>query len=135
MVKISEKNLAATVIRTEIERLAEAEKQKAEEQSQGGDELDSTPSMDHVSTSDFKRVVFGSRLPSLSIETLEGLRRDDLTFQKFRGKLGSTLTRLLDCPRVTLQASYAVRPTTAITNLINDICFQITPFQFIIMHP
>src|SRR6266545_5096994 len=115
MMKIREKDLAATVIRTEIERLAEAEKQKAEEQSlrhevgAGGDKSDSILSTNQVSANDFNRVIFSSRLPSLSIETLEGLRHDDPAFQNFRGKLGSALTRLLDCPRVTLPASHEVR--------------------------
>jgi hypothetical protein len=112
MMKISEKDLAATVIRTEIERLKEAEERDSEadleERAIRDVDSDDGPV---PQDSGFKRVVFGSRLLSLSIEALEVDRLDDPAFQNFRSKLGSALTRLLgraNNNRVTLPPSHTV---------------------------
>jgi hypothetical protein len=147
MMKISETDLAATVIRTEIERWKEAEEQEAEARALRDNETDpqgrsaqcDPDSVPLTTGSDFERVDFGSRLPSLSIEELEILRRDDQIFQNFRSKLGSVLTRLLgraNNNRVTLPSSHTVMSTGPLINLIYIITnhSQITPFQFIKVH-
>jgi len=111
--KISEKDLAATVIRTEIERLAEAERRRQEKHALTVNELEEEglerdrelPGVQDT----FRRVVYGSRMPESSIEALERLQQNDMAFRNFRSKLGSAVTPLLNLPtRVTLPASHLV---------------------------
>jgi len=89
--------LAATIIRTEIDRL---EEKQAEQSSIISDPEEEGPG--------FKRVVYGSRRPSLSVAQLGELMQGDNAFRNFRTKLGSALARLVELPRVVLQASYPV---------------------------
>jgi len=57
----------------------------------------------------FQHVIYGSRIPELSIEALKRLQQDDMAFQKFWSKLGSAVTHLLNLPtRVILPASHLV---------------------------
>jgi len=110
MMKISEKDLAATVIRTEIERLAEMERNRQEHHALiTVDQIERDPETPEIQDT-FQRVVYGSRIPELSIEALERLQQDDIAFRNFRSKLGSAVTRLLNVPtRVILPASHLVR--------------------------
>jgi hypothetical protein len=108
-------DVAATVIRTDIDKLAALEEQRTERLAQIEEErsgFDQTPTID--APSDFKRVVYGSRCPSLSIEELGKLR--DVAFQNFRTKLCSVLARLNEVPRVALKGSHLVRIMCCLSN-------------------
>jgi hypothetical protein len=108
ILKVSEKDIAATVIRTDIERFAELEERKAEQQALIEEERSGFNQTQAVNIpSEFKRVVYGSRRPPLPVEELGKLR--DVAFQNFRTKLGSVLARRTEMPRVTLQGSHLVR--------------------------
>jgi hypothetical protein len=102
--------LAATVIRTEIERLAELEERYAEQNTITSEEKGpGSASAVCTVSDDFKRVVYGSEQPTLSVGDLEKLMQEDPAFRNFRTKLSSALARLVDLPRVVLQTSHPVK--------------------------
>ena len=128
MLKVSEKGLASTVIRSTI-KTAEVWKRKKAEQ-EANQRLDNAdvepghhqdnriqdPNTNKIGT--FKRIALGSRLPPLTIESLELHAVDpelDPAFQNLTGKLSQALMRILQIPiqdrnqRITLAPTHEVR--------------------------
>ena len=123
MLKVSEKKLASTVIRSTIETAEVWRRKKAEQEAnrrldnadvEPGHHQD--PNTNEIGT--FQRIAFGSRLPPLTIESLElhvlGPELDP-AFQNLTGKLSQALMHILQIPiqdrnqRITLAPTHEVR--------------------------
>jgi len=128
VLKVSEKGLASTVIRSTIETAEAWKRKKAEQEAnrrldnadvEPGHHQDNRiqdPNTNEIGT--FQRIAFGSRLPPLTIESLElhALGPElDPAFQNLTGKLSQALMRILQIPiqdrnqRITLAPTHEVR--------------------------
>ena len=131
MLKVSEKVLASTVIRSTIETAEVWKRKKAEQEANRQFDIDDAdvepghhqdnrvqdPNTDEIGT--FKRIVFSSRLPPLTIKSLELHAMEpelDPAFQNLTGKFSQALMRILQIPiqdngnqRITLAPTHEVR--------------------------
>jgi len=125
VLKVSERDIASTMIRTEIDQWESlqarisAEKEDSDQDSQlqstgtgiVADAID-TPQSETDPDSPFQRIIYGSRRSDYSLAALEDLYRDNTGFYNFRTKLNNAITRILNLPlnsRVVLPPTHEVR--------------------------
>jgi len=100
--------VVATVIRADIDRVDEQERTRSS--AADSDELDAEGAEANCPINDFRRIIFGSISPVLTVAEVESMctRDSEDAFLSFRTKLGRALTKEFEQP-TRIQANHAVR--------------------------
>lgn len=90
---MNETDLASTVIRNQIDAYDQAA-ERVEQQTQV-EIFTANSEQEQASTSEFKRIVFGSKQHSITLASMEELSTTDSAFQNIRTKINRALSRIL----------------------------------------